>query len=633
MGKSIFRAAFLLSTVFGLASLPAPLGAQGQQALVIDGGTLIDGNGGAPMPNAVIVVQGNRIAAVGARGSVTVPAGAQIINATGKFIIPGLIDGKSNWNFQYGEAYMHWGVTSAVVSGGRNDQGLAERDAINHGIFAGPRLFQTVVGLRGPGRDGKRRQSYGPGAGEIIPYTPEETRQLTKDIIAAGADFITLGDGDGPPELWAPAVEEAHKAGLAIACRCMGPQTRGPEAAMLGVDVLIHSGNLGVALSRDPEKFKDMGNTGRGGAEPTGTDDAFADMDPAKIPGVIALLKSKNVYVSPETVALSRPFYSSAKRVQQEAHTEFNDPNLRAYYSDFSLYDLYDNVRDPEDYLEPERIALRRIGFKNKAEFMRRYVEAGGKIVTASDITQSAPGLGVHQEMAIMQEDYRLPRMKIIQAATKWVAEGYRLPGVGSIETGKLADMVILDADPLADILNTRKISTVIKDGKVMDRAYHADYRGGMFTNSMEVDGNPVVGRADWAAALKDTIPARAKLRPGAPAPDPRIAPTPGIESFTPHTIVQGSPDTTIEITGFNFVKRSAVYVDGLRVPAEVVSHDKVRARLDQNLLSRAGKMKIVVRNPKPVDDLDWGDTSNTGYLLVPFSFTTKYFSKGSATR
>src|SRR5437588_7304022 len=91
-------------------------------ALVIQGGTLIDGNGGAPIPNSVIVVQGNRIAAVGRAGQVQIPAGARVIEATGKWITPGLIDAKSNWNWQYGEAYLHWGVTSAMVTGTRNDQ-------------------------------------------------------------------------------------------------------------------------------------------------------------------------------------------------------------------------------------------------------------------------------------------------------------------------------------------------------------------------------------------------------------------------------------------------------------------------------------------------------------------------------
>src|SRR5665213_4324617 len=73
--------------------------AQNQQSVqVIQGGTLIDGNGGPPVPNAVIIIQGNRIAQIGRTGQVPIPAGAQVMNATGKWITPGLIDAKANWN-------------------------------------------------------------------------------------------------------------------------------------------------------------------------------------------------------------------------------------------------------------------------------------------------------------------------------------------------------------------------------------------------------------------------------------------------------------------------------------------------------------------------------------------------------
>src|SRR5450755_530484 len=122
---------------------------QQQNALVIQGGTLIDGNGGAPVANSVIVIQGNRITAVGRAGQVQVPAGAKTIDARGKWVTPGLIDAMSIGNWMYGEAYLRWGVTSAVVNAAKGDQGDAERDAINHGIYAGPRLFQTALDARG----------------------------------------------------------------------------------------------------------------------------------------------------------------------------------------------------------------------------------------------------------------------------------------------------------------------------------------------------------------------------------------------------------------------------------------------------------------------------------------------------
>ena len=189
------RIGFWISGGLSLILLGSVLSLSAQDAepvLVLTGGTLIDGLGGAPLENAVIVIEGNRISAVGADGAIAVPDGAEMVDASGKFILPGLIDGKSNWSFQYGEAYLNWGVTSAIVSGGRNDQGIADRDAINRGIFAGPRLFQAVVGLRGPGPGLDGRQGYSPGAGNITPYSPQESRQITRDLIAAGPTLLSL---------------------------------------------------------------------------------------------------------------------------------------------------------------------------------------------------------------------------------------------------------------------------------------------------------------------------------------------------------------------------------------------------------------------------------------------------------
>src|SRR5713226_6895425 len=88
-----------IATCLALAgTMPGRVVAQGApSALVIQGGTLIDGNGGAPLANAVVVIQGNRITAVGRAGQVTVPAGALVINAAGKYVLPGLWDAQVNY--------------------------------------------------------------------------------------------------------------------------------------------------------------------------------------------------------------------------------------------------------------------------------------------------------------------------------------------------------------------------------------------------------------------------------------------------------------------------------------------------------------------------------------------------------
>lgn len=112
-GNSSRKAKLLGMTVLAATALGIGINAdaQGQQqVMVIQGGTLIDGNGGAPVPNSVIVIQGNRITAVGRAGQVQVPAGAYVIDATGKWITPGLIDSMGVGNWMYGEAYLPIGA-------------------------------------------------------------------------------------------------------------------------------------------------------------------------------------------------------------------------------------------------------------------------------------------------------------------------------------------------------------------------------------------------------------------------------------------------------------------------------------------------------------------------------------------
>jgi imidazolonepropionase-like amidohydrolase len=600
--------------------------ALGQQeaAIVIEGGTLIDGNGGTPLQDASVVIQGNRITRVGRRGQVQRPAGAREINAEGKYILPGLIDAKSNYASIYGEAYIVWGVTSGVWSGGGGDAGTAERDAINHGMFTGPRLFVSFAAVNGPGPDGKKQDNGIPGRYPYIAHSPEESRRLSQQFLAAGADFLSAGDGDGAPEIFAPVVEEAHKAGKAAVMRTVGPGTAAKECARLGCDVLIHTGEAGVQLVKDETRDKWKNYI----ALPP---DPYADMDDAKVPEMVKLLTDNHVALEPDIMAADRGFSKGWKRVQQEDANFFSDPELGAYYPLLQQKGLLENVKSPETYLNPQQLQLRAAGFRNHMRFLKAFVDAGGKIVPASDIPQTPPGLGVHQELAAFVEDVGLTPMQAIMAATSWGADAFKLKDLGRIETGKLADVIIVNDDPTRDILNLRTISTVIKDGKVQDRSYHRDYlaktfKAGLYDNGSCCFSTPVVEGGPWLAALK-----QATWRPdnlnggfaGAGGIDSELSPTPGIESIYPHTVKQGSTATILTLKGFNYVRGSQAFVDGKPVPTQIISRTELRATVDVAFLAKAGRYSVRVKNPQPVAAAEWGDTSNPAKLLVPYSFTT----------
>lgn len=617
MKNSLLRGALAAGAALFAWGASIPVEAQGQQqVLVVQGGTLIDGLGGAPVPNAVVVITGNRITAVGRQGQVQVPAGAQVVNAAGKWVLPGFVDAKANWYWQYGEAFLHYGVTSAFISGGRNNLGLATRDAINHGIFPGPRLFQSVVNVGGPGPNRDKPDTYEAGNGDRIPHNSEEAVAIVRAVHEAGGDIITFGNGDGPPDVYDAAVKEALGLGMGVDFRAMGPGTRISEAcAMGGPIVYVHTGNAGAQLAKDPAKWATYI-----GLPP----DAYSDMDEAKVQPMIQKLLACQAYLEPDLMAADRGFSKNWKRVQEETYEVFKDPKLLAYYPQHSILDLHEHLLPPETYMQPAQIQVRAAGFANHVRFLKRYVDAGGKVVAASDITQTPPGLGLHQEMAVLVEDVGLTPMQAIQAATKWVAEGFRKPDIGSIEVGKVADITILSADPLQSILNTRKIDTVIKDGKVIDRAFNAAFKGNMFSFSDEEDSYDMIPDAQWAASLKAATAGRGGNANAAPPPaqDPAISPTPGVERTAPHTLLRGSPDTAITVTGFNFVQRSQAYFDGIPVPTRVVNRMQLVATVPANLFGRAGALALTVKNPEPLAAPAWGAQSNKAMILVPFEFT-----------
>jgi hypothetical protein len=112
-----------------------------------------------------------------------------------------------------------------------------------------------------------------------------------------------------------------------VVMRCVGPQTRGRECVLAGADVMIHTGELGVQMNKDSEKWKDYV-----GLPP----DAYCEMDPAKEKDMIAFLVAHNTALEPDFMATDRGFPSMWKRVQEESHAAYSDPQMLAYYPEFA---------------------------------------------------------------------------------------------------------------------------------------------------------------------------------------------------------------------------------------------------------------------------------------------------------
>ena len=600
-------AAACLALSLGVGPMQVAAQNAGGPALVIQGGTLIDGNGGAPVPNAVVVIQGNRITAVGRAGAVTVPAGAQTINASGKFILPGLWDAQTNIAWYWGEVFLNQGVTSTVDIGDGEEVSIAQRDAVNHGKAIGPRQMVGIGHLGGIRGNNALTGMESSLATRKDPKSPEDARTLARRFIGAGADMVMIHDGSYAPEIYQAAYDEAHKAGKPAFCRCGGPKTGPKEGALAGADVFPHSTGIAAAVAKD-------------GTRANNELDRYAEMDDAKANDLIKVLAEHHVNLVPTLVHDAPSYPKGWARFQAEARKTFQDPNLRAYYDDNNIRSFFAtyNRADRGDVRE------RRVrGFANMLRFNKMYDAAGGHVLAGGDTNnEKAPGFILHDEMETMAEA-GIPAMHVIQGATKWTAEAMHVADkIGTLETGKIADVILVDADPLADIANLRKVSTVVFDGKQVGLGYHSWY-GTPFGGGAE--DRAVVDNVPWTQSLKQAA-FRAPQGEGgnAQAPDPVQSPQPAIETIAPVMIAEGSLTTTLTLKGFNFVRRSRVLFDGQPVPYKRISATELQVTLDDNLLKRAGRFDIVVKNPEPLANEQWGHgESNKAHLLVTFGFTT----------
>ena len=163
--------------------------------LVVRGGTLIDGTGKPPLENSAIVIEGERFKTVGKAGEISIPPGSEIIDATGKTVLPGFIDGHGHWEDWFGELYLHLGITTCVNIELYQDGPwiLAQRDATNSGKIRGPRLWASGQAL-GTRQAEAVRESARAARGEISVSSAEEARAAVQKKKQDGYDIIKVNE-------------------------------------------------------------------------------------------------------------------------------------------------------------------------------------------------------------------------------------------------------------------------------------------------------------------------------------------------------------------------------------------------------------------------------------------------------
>ena len=429
-----------------------------EQMIALVGGTLIDGNGGVPLKDAVVLIQGNKIVKVGSRNKVKYPKTAKVIDTTGKFILPGLIDMHIHYFDWMGELFLAHGVTTVKDVG--NDLLWIETisSEAQQGKVRGPRIFYVGDGLDSPP---PARETH------VGVDTPQMAQRAVALLRSRGASAIKVRE-KLTPELLKAITEEAHKLGIPVTGHIRRTDAR--EAALAGIDGLEHVSGFLQALGLRPREFE----PGQNELQTFIADlKAFSQIETVKADELIKLLASRQVALIPTMANWWRIASERREEFAREDAEYAKNPQLayvpgdvRKQWASSSFYKL----KNADD------LAQVQAGYKKLQYILMQHYKAGGKVLAASDTFSSVPGLSLQRELMLLVDAGFTPMQAITMATrdnAQFLARGKE---TGTIVPGKLADIIVLSANPLEDIRDIERVEKVIKDGQEVDTNYHANY-------------------------------------------------------------------------------------------------------------------------------------------------------------
>jgi imidazolonepropionase-like amidohydrolase len=469
-----------------LVALPNLAVSQGVDSVIaIVGGTLIDGNGGPPLRDAAVVVRAGRITAVGARSGVDVPRGAQVIDAAGRFITPGFVDANVHVSIYSGienfaryqdrfadvtleaaQLHLKVGVTTIRDSYGMLAPLKATRDAIARGEVPGPRMLfaGNIVGWGGPwsfsftGRPPENlsllqeqmNDAITRGGGEeLVNLEPDSLRIVINRYLDQGVDFLKFG---GTSHFGFPVfigfseraqrviVDAVHARGLVAETHSTTPE--GLRVSLVaGVDLVQHPEVLDVPISDELVRM---------------------------------FVERRVVCGMLSNTMTGRPWQEYVRRRAREDSARIaRTDSARAQGARARERTEAERRRDRGD----QGMAIRRANAEKlikggciTAIATDNYLGLAPEFRRDPKPDWQEPGLGSLAAIEGLVELGMTP-LEAITAGTKNGAIASKASGTyGTIEVGKSADLLLLSADPLADIRNIRKLELVMKEGRVIDR-------------------------------------------------------------------------------------------------------------------------------------------------------------------
>ena len=433
-----------------LALLCVPAHAQQPKTTVLTGGMLINGLSVPPLHNATVVIQGDKIIEVGRAGEVAIPAGATVIDTSGQTMMPGLIDAHAHlFMLGYGDeaAWFKWlenegkkysiekimelsayqmlmsGVTGAIDLGGTTKDSVSLRDRINRGEVAGPRLL-----VSGPLVTRRAFAGFPDEASAVI-ASPKEGAEVVERLYKMGVDVIKAHSGLTRDDYFA-IVKAAHAHKMKVHAHVYD-EAAVRNAFDADVDVLPHVGSAGFP-TYSAELVRAIAESGR----------------------PVVLTAAHRSWIYPDTVTFP-------ERLQDPAAKSLFPADIwaavQASFKEWPAEGYFAGINRQMKYRSPQ---------------VKQWIDSAAVmgVGTDSGTPMNFNNDGLIREMKVLADE-GLPIMEVISDTTRVNARIMGKPNLGTIEPGKLADIIVVPGDPIYnDLTNLFSVQVVIKGGVIYKR-------------------------------------------------------------------------------------------------------------------------------------------------------------------
>ena len=452
------------------------VGGQVQPLAIIDV-VLVPLDSARAIPHQTVVVRGGRIVALGSSASVTVPEGARVVDGRGRFLMPGLADMHMHLAFEGspGSAEDNRATLALLLAHGvttvRNLWGtpetLALRDAVASGDVLGPRIWtsgpfvigrpDSLAGLWAPDEVGASDPAY------LLARTEADGHAVARYHVAAGYDMVKVHHNT-PAPVWRGLTDEGRRLGIPIVGHA--PPAVGNAAVLVsGRQSSIEHYNPFVYLAQPTDS-------------PARTAEAWYDrifspyrsVDSERLALLAELAAASETWFVPTAVVAE--WYSGP---QPDMAARIDDPEVARYTSAAQRGRWREYAEGFATYLAPWGIDMS-LERPFALALVRALHGAGAKTMIGSDApaTMVTQGAGVHDEMALWAEA-GVPPLAVLRAATiepaRYLRQAGLADGPSGLAVGAVADLVLLRANPLADVAHARQIEAVVTRGRLLDRA------------------------------------------------------------------------------------------------------------------------------------------------------------------